>query len=332
MTFSESLPFEKELLETGACVFHIKNNPEKNELAFREEFKRILSNGYDVIHIATSYWKNTIIEEMAKEAGIKKIIIHCHSAGINAKNINDQSAIELHKRIRDTINSNVATDFVACSRLAADWLYGNVIPQKEIRIIYNGIDTKRFRYNSLLRQDVRKKFGIENCFVLGFVGRLEPVKNVVFLIELMEKLVKENKNIRLLIVGDGSQRIFLQELVEKKLLEDYILFIGNVTDVEKYYQAFDVFLIPSFFEGFSLVLLEAQCSGVKCIISENVPEEAVVTDLVSRVSLDNKKLWMQTALFFSKGYGRRDYSDVISKAGFDSSSLAKNIENLYLEV
>lgn len=330
MTFSDSLPFEKELLETGACVFHIKNNPEKNELAFREEFKKILSNGYDIIHIATSYWKNTIIEEMAKDAGIKRIIIHSHSAGINAKNINDKSAVELHERIKENIDCNIATDFVACSESAAEWLYGKSIPKTEVKIIYNGIDTDRFRYNSKLREEYRKEMSIQDSFVLGFVGRFEMVKNIDFIIAVLKKLADANKNVKLVLVGDGSQKERLQTVINEKKLSKFVLFTGMVKDVERYMQVFDVLLMPSIFEGFPISLLEAQCSGLNCLVSSNVSDECAVTDLVCRLDLHREDLWIEKIESFLGGYSRKDYSKVIEKAGFANKDLVSKIERLYL--
>ena len=101
--------------------------------------------------------------------------------------------------------------------------------------------------------------------------------------------------------------------------------------MEKIYNAFDVFLMPSFFEGFPLALLEAQCSGLKCMISDWISDEAVVTELVRRLPLDDADLWIKTIMSISSGYERKDCSSVIANAGFDSSSVAKNIEKLYLE-
>ena len=323
ITFSEKLNFEDELIESGANVFYIHNYPENNKDGFVREFNKILSNRYDVIHIATSYWKDTIIEELARQAGIKKIIIHSHSSGINAVNISDNNALKKHINIKNHLKEDIATDYIACSKAASEWLFGNQIPKKLIKIIYNGINTGRFKFKSSYRKIIRDRLNINDCFVLGFVGRLEMVKNIIFIIEILKNLVKIDTKVKLIIVGNGTLRESLIKKVNELDMSEYVLFLGQIEDVEKYFMVFDVFLLPSFFEGFPLSLIEAQCSGLKCIVNSGITEEVAITDLVYRISLNSKGEWLKTLLEIKRGYERRDYSKEIKALGFDTKNIAK---------
>ena len=331
ITFSKKLDFEDDLIKTGANVFHISNYPEDNLEGFTQEFQKILSNGYDVIHIATSFWKNTIIEKLAKQAGIKKIIIHSHSSGINAVNISDNNALNTHMYIKNHLNEEIATDYIACSKSAAEWLFGNQIPENKIQIIHNGIDSERFKYNMLLRKIIRSKFNLDKYYVLGFVGRLEMVKNIDFIIKLLKDLLIYDVNIRLVIIGNGSQKRQLEEKANELGLTEYVLFLGQIKQVEQYLMAFDVFLLPSIFEGFPISLLEAQCAGLKSLVSLNVTEEAIISDLVHRINIDNKKEWIDSLLKIKQGYERKDYSEVIKDNNLDTKQIVKQYEKIYTE-
>ena len=332
ITFSEKLSFEQEIINTGAKIYYIRNYPESNLEEFSREFKDILKNGYDVIHIATSFWKNTIIEKLACEAGIKKIIIHAHSAGLEARTGNYKEALERHNKIKSTISTELATDFVACSQLAADWLYGGVIPEEKITVINNGIDTKRFCYDPEKREKLRNREGLEKKYIIGFVGRLEQVKNIDFIIELFKEIYQTNKKAFLLIVGDGTLRQKLENTMSKEFPTDAYCFVGKTKKPEEYLLQMDVLLLPSLFEGFPITLIEAQCTGLKCLVSNNVTDEAIVTDMVEKIPLDRKEIWIDRLKDTSHGYKRQEQGDSIKGHNLDMDSVARKMEAIYEEV
>ena len=329
LTFSDTLSFEDGVLETGAGVYHLHTYPEENEKKFCQELKDVLKNGYDVIQIATPYWKNTIIEKVAKECGVKKIIIHAHSAGLEARTNNYKEAMERHNKIKSTVSTDLATDFVACSQLAADWLYGGVIPKEKIVVINNGIDTKRFGYDPEKRAELRNREGLENRYVIGFVGRMEPVKNIDYIIDVFKEVYQANPEAFLLMVGDGSLRRELEDKMEKLFPSEAYCFVGKTDKTEEYLLQMDVLLLPSLFEGFPITLIEAQCTGLKCLVSTNITDEALVTDMVEKIPLDRKDIWIGRLNDISYGYRRKDQGNSIRKHNLDMDSVARKFEQLY---
>lgn len=333
LTFSPKLDFEEELLEEGCKVYHISCYPEVNERRFIEEYDAILSHGYDVVELHTSYWKNTIMEERAKKCGGCKVIVHAHSTGI-AASISPQElkkSKEKHYQIRDRIDEKLADRFWACSQEAAEWLYGSSIPKERIDIISDTIKSNVFKYDKLIRQQKRQELGIEAKYVIGHVGRFEREKNHKFLIDIFHQVHDKLPEAILLLVGDGSYRKVIEKQIVEQGIEDCVILAGKREDVSDYLQAMDIFAFPSLFEGFGLALLEAQCSGLRCIGSINVPQAAFVSDLASRVTLDNPEEWVRILEETAKGYNRKSQETVIRESGYDTQTQIRKLEKMYME-
>lgn len=333
ITFSPALSFEQELLEEGCKIYHISCHPEVDREQFIREFDAVLDNGYDVIHIHTSFWKDVIVEERAKAKGINKIIIHSHSTscGNSLTREEEEEGIKLHNQVKSRLTEDMATDYWACSEEAAEWLYGGRIDKQKIKIIPNAIDTERFSYNPQQREEIRTDLGLKDKFVLGHVGRLEYVKNHAFMLELLKQVVKVDSNIILLLVGDGRLAESIREKARELEIENNVLMVGKSDVPEKYMQAMDVFLFPSLFEGFGLAVLEAQSAGLKCICSQEVPEKVMLTENVERLSLDSGHIWADRILDLRNGYERNSQSDVIRRNGYDIHEQIRQIEQAYME-
>lgn len=334
ITFSNKLDFEEELTKNGGRVYYMSVHPEENKEKFVEEFNKILNNGYDVIEIHTSYWVNTIVEKMAKKANISRIIIHAHSTGIGINETWNKEKrdyyISLHNKIRGGLNQEIATDFWACSREAAEWLFADRIPYDKVEILNNTIDTAAFAYNKITRRKYRSKLGLDNSIVIGFTGRLEKVKNISFLIDVFYEVIKTKKNVCLLLVGDGKIRAELEEQCNRLglIIGEDVIFLGFVDNVSDYLQVMDIFAMPSYFEGFSLATLEAQCSGLGCVVSDAIPKAIEITDLVRRLSLD-KRLWIKEINNLMRKFERKDRSDELRQKGFDTDIFISELEKKY---
>lgn len=158
---------------------------------------------------------------------------------------------------------------------------------KLVPVVHNGLNLDR--YNVLeSKGDIRKELGIsEDAFVIGTVGRLDKIKNHPFLIKVFAEVVKDLPNAKLLLVGDGIEKKHIQSLVEEQKLVDRVVFAGLRKDVERMYHAMDVFTMTSFFESSSIVTVEAQACGIRCVIANSIPENVIVTNNnVSTLSLD----------------------------------------------
>ena len=222
----------------------------------------------------------------------------------------------------------------ACSEEAGEWLYGkNIAKRKNYRVIPNAIDAARFNFDQDKRKQVRAELNIEDKFVVGHVGRLSAVKNHEFLVEVFAEIVKKKENAVLLLVGDGDRR----EAVERKCkqLEVYekVIFLGSRSNTQDYYQAMDVFVFPSLWEGLGIVVIEAQTAGLPCIVSSCVPKEIDLgIGLICRMGLDHGvKVWADK-IAKNSACNRCGQEEAVKKAGYDVTANAGKIQRFYLKI
>nr|WP_264294321.1 glycosyltransferase [Pediococcus acidilactici] len=201
---------------------------------------------------------------------------------------------------------------------------------KDVHIVQNGIDIRKYTFNSQIRHKQLKKMNIKNDFVVGCVARLTKVKNLSFLVDVFNDISVLKKNSKLILVGDGELLSTLKNQVKKDKIEDKVLFLGNKKNVNDIMQAFDVFVLPSFHEGLGLVNIEAQASGLPCVVSTGIPKAAKVLDTFTFLSLkDSKKIWVNKILELQKAK-REDTSQKMLEAGYDIKKSAKEIEEMYV--
>lgn len=292
--------------------------------------REIFAGGYDVLHLNTCYWTGFLLEELAREAGIRKVIVHAHSASIEGNDAKRrEELLRRHEEIKRAFSPDLATDFWACSKKAADWLFGPQIPRDKIRIMNNAIEIERFRFDRQKRQEMRERLGLQDAFVLGTVGRMSYQKNQAFLIDTFAKVYERHNNVRLLIVGDGELRQELEQQIERLGLKDHVLLPGWQSRVEDYLQAMDLFLLPSRFEGFPISLIEAIAAGLPCLVSSQVTDEVDSLMNTCRLPLHTEAWdqWIENHL--DSETHRENGADFLRGAGFDVRLQAKELERLY---
>lgn len=330
-TVRKHLDFENEILETGAGVKYISCTAENDKNRFVEELSEILYGNYDAVHLHTSFWKSFLVEQIAIDCKIPKIIVHSHNTFISMEDAEKRAEAEkIHNIRKSEFDTSLATDFCACSRAAADWLFGEQIPKGRIKILNNAIDADKFIYNKDIRSKYRTELGLDECFVIGHVGRMAYQKNHEFLLNVFAEVTKKISNVRLLLIGEGPLKKNIELQAERLGIFDKIIFAGVRSDVNNLMQAMDLFCLPSRFEGLGIVLVEALCAGLKCIASDVVPEEINISDNISFLSLDIYK-WTNLIIDYAKGYKRNDMYDVITNAGYNLKYQIKEVEKLYLE-
>ena len=297
---------------------------------FVKNIQGIFQNGYDVLHLHTSYWTGFLLEELAKEVGIAKIIVHSHSTSVEENDpVKREALLKRHEEIKQVISPDLATDFCACSWKAADWLFGPQIPRDKIRIMKNAIEVERFQFNPEVRKRIRSELGLENAWVLGTVGRLSYPKNHEFLIEVFQELHKTHKNVKLIVVGDGELRDELEKQVQNSELECGVRLLGWKPDVENYLQAMDCFLLPSRFEGLGSAAVEALASGLPCIVSDQVPEDLAFTENIQYAPLQ-VPFWLSALeRVAAKKIDRKNGTEIVKNAGFNVKYQVKELEKLY---
>lgn len=333
-TMSKKLDFANELEKDGCKIHYISSYAEEDEKQFKDEIYNILtSENYDVIHLHTKQWKSFILEEIAKQVGVKKIIVHAHNTGIDT--LNDKKRKEeqiLHNYVKEQLTEQMATDYWACSVEAADFLFGNKIAKNKIKIMKNAVDLNKFFYNKEIRNKMRKELQLENNYVIGHVGRFEYQKNHEFLINIFSEVVKKMPIAKLLLVGNGELYPYINKLVHDYKLEENIILLGQRSDVADLYQAMDLFVLPSRFEGLGIVGIEAQAAGLPCLFSEMVPEEVCVSPLQKFIALDQEK-WIECILeTYNENAERQTNIKMIIDAGYSINNQIKRIENAYCNI
>lgn len=225
------------------------------------------------------------------------------------------------------------TQGFTCGKEAARWLFGNELGKKAI-LQRNAIDTFLYRFDEAVRLEVRQELHLsKDVTVVGHVGRFNRQKNHEFLLEVFHKYVQEfNPTAHLLLVGTGELQKAIQKKVQQFRLTDQVHLLGGRPDVNRLLQAMDLFLFPSFMEGLSVSMVEAQCAGLPCVVSDRIPREAALTDQVSFLSLETApRQWAcEIERVRCMASRRTGYYQQIVDAGYDIVKNAEWLQNYYL--
>lgn len=328
--------YRKIIEEYNGKIYEIPNNKKGrlNRMKFYLKLAKFLRKSkYEIIHIHLSVvtLRTVIYQILGKFLGNSKIILHSHSTGIDMNKGNRDKVLIKHNILK-RIQPLLADEFLACSRLAAEWLY----PQKyldKVKIVNNGIDIKKYQFDSKKRNELRQRINLKNKFVVGNIGRFSYQKNHEFLIKIFNEIQKIEKNSVLLLIGNGELEGKIKEQVKILGLQDKVFFLGVTDRVEDYLQVMDVFCFPTRFEGLSVVSIEAQAAALKVLISDNVSLEAKLTEYLEYFSLDKSpKEWAEKVLEYKKWYERKDVSELIKEKGYSIEYSAKVLEKIYLEI
>lgn len=260
-------------------------------------------------------------------------IAHSHSTSAKGKG---ETGRNILKHMLRPFSKIFATHYFACSDHAARWLFGDdTVDKGKVVIINNAIPVEKFVFNAEKREEMRKKLGLKGKFVIANVGRFSPPKNHLFLIDVFNAVNKICSNAHLLIIGGiGSAGKGIEEHIKEKLRDygiyDKVSFIGTIEDIGSIYQAMDVFILPSLYEGLGISSIEAQCSGVPCILSDRVPREAQINENVVFLPLEEPPNKWAKVVIASSGE-RGDYSVAIGRAGYSITEVARKLECLYIK-
>ena len=328
----ESMVCEKEVKANGSKVYTIPQKS-RNYKAYKRAMNTFFSehaDEYDFFWYNTCTLTNIDYLIYAKRYGIKKRIIHAHNSGNETSMI--RGILHYVNKIR---LGRYATDFWSCSMAAAVYFFiKKQIHSQKYRLINNAISTYNYKYDILIRNEVRKNLGLEDKYVIGHVGRFQFQKNHEFLIDIFYEYLKLDSRAVLMLVGQGEEEDAIRQKVINLGIEKSVLYMGVRTDVNRLLQAMDVFLLPSRFEGLPLVLIEAQTSGLRCLTTKNkVPYEVNVTGNVEFEELkENSIEWAHHIECMEKQpYDRKSCLDLITDAGYDILKEAEKMESYMCE-
>ena len=273
---------EKKLKELGCNIFHVPPL-HKDKTKYKRMIYNIIKNGhYDIIHVSQGY-KGLYFLYYAKILGVKVRIVHSHMAFI-PESLKERSI----RKISTFLCKKYANCFFACSEAAGKWMWGGFDRNSSsYYIMKNGINAIDYAFSQQDRIDIRSEYGFKDSdLVIGTFARFSYQKNHDFLIQTFYFIKKRIKNAKLLLLGNGELEESIKQSVRDYQMEDCVVFGGVRDDAFRVYNALDLFLLPSRFEGLGIVFIEAQANGLRCITSNRVPKESNILGLVSYLSLD----------------------------------------------
>ena len=319
--------YDDEIEALGGRIYRMPplrpNNIPKYKKMLDEFFSK--HREYSTIHAHMSE-RALYIFQSAKKNNVPNRICHAHSRplGFEPKTI----AMEyLKKRILP-----YTTHMFVCGEEAGKWLFGEKNRGKFI-FLKNAVDAQKYSYNPSIRTEVRNELGLTKQLIIGHVGSFVFIKNHKFIISIFNE-IKKSVDAKLVLVGDDNchDGAEIHRLVQQMSLEEDVVFLGQRNDVYRILQSFDVFLLPSLYEGLSVASIEAQASGLLTYISDRVPDECKITDLVQTIPLDySARNWAEIILQ-NVPYKRKDTCREIVDAGFDIVSNASWLQDFYLSI
>lgn len=316
--------YDEEIKQMDGRIFVL---PKKSTHPFTyiHQLKKILNNGeYKIIHThmdAMGAW----VLKAAKECGIPVRIAHSHNTQHLTTNPIKLFFLE---KARKNINK-YATHRMACSDVAGKWLFGD----KPFTIVHNAIEVEKFAFKEEERKLIREMYGVnDDEFLIGHVGRFDNQKNHSFLIDVFAEIAKTLPNCKLMLIGEGHLLQNVKEKARGMHLDKKIIFTGVQNNVHKFYNAFDLFVLPSLFEGLGIVAIEAEINGCPSLLSNQVPIAAKIADNVSFVSL-NKKIWVNSILLKINANKQRTKAAFdIYRSDYNISLEAQKLQNIYIEL
>lgn len=280
----------KDLFEESENRYFVIPVKIKHPLEYKKALKRFVKNHfneYKTLWFNINDVSNIDLLIAAKKAGVPRRITHMHNASMP-----DMFVTQLFSKLNWKKCLSYTTDRWACSKSAGVFLYG----EKSFRVIPNMVDAKACAFSAAARESIRKHYKVEDSFVIGAIGRFAAQKNYPYLISVFSEVLKRKANSVLFFVGDGQELEKCVQLTKRLGIEDRVIFAGVKENAKEYLSAFDVFVMPSIYEGLSLAILEAQFNGLPCVISDGVGEESVISLNTTVLPLNDNKLWIESVL------------------------------------
>jgi glycosyltransferase involved in cell wall biosynthesis len=325
----DSGEFDDKMKALGSNVYVLPELKYKNALSYFRRLKSFYekNHGYNIIHVHSAniaifnYWA-------ARKYTNNYFAVHSHSTKYSDKFVNSVRNYLLYFPVK-----RIADLYFACSNPTAKFMFGkNIVKEKSVHIIKNAINIKEFLFNNNIRETVRKNLRIKDQLIIGHVGAFVPVKNHEFIIDIFFEIIKFDNQAFLILVGTGE----LEEKIKKKVNElnlgNSVRFLGRRSDINELMQAFDVFLMPSKFEGVPLVGVEAQASGLPCVFSDSITKEIKIIEESLFVELrESPEVWAEKILTLSRytRYKRRNTSNELIEAGYEIHNSAMQLQEIY---
>lgn len=324
---STDIPYE-EIESLGGRVILIP--PYQKPFKYHKELKRILKeNKYEIVH---SHINTMSVFPLfaAWCAKVPRRIAHSHSTTNKA-----EWKKNLMKQVLKHFSKVFATHYMCCSELAGRYQFGNKTYDKgQVYLLNNAIDLDKFQFDPQIRKVKRDELGIaQDALVIGHIGRFVTVKNHTFLVDIFNEIVNKNDKAILVLAGQGPLVEDTLNKIDSLGLNDKVKFLGQRSDANELYQAFDVFLLPSLYEGLPVVGVEAQAAGLLTYFAKDITKEAKVLESTTIMTLQNTaEEWADSILAKLVTFERKDTKEEISKNNFNIKVEANKLKKYYYDL
>ena len=312
----------KDMIESrGGRVYGLPKFTLKNYAAIKRQIVDIFeSTPYSIVHCHQANAAFLYLR-LAEKYGVPHRILHSHQAA---------AADKFTHAVRNMpllfIGKKYANMNFACSRLAGEYLF----KKKPFTVIKNAVDIEKFSYSEAFRAEIRARYGLsDDAFIIGNIGRFCPQKNQEFALRVFAACFRRQPNAYFFLIGEGELSDSLQKFAKDNGLTERVVFVGKTTEIQKFYSAMDVFLLPSLYEGLPVSGVEAQVAGLPIVTSDTVTEELALLPSTLFLSLeDSIDFWSETVLRFASEK-RIGGVEIMKKAGYDITEEVKKLEELY---
>lgn len=300
------IAYRSFLEEMGSKIYFV---PAKGKKVFAHliAFYKLLKKHpeYDTIYFNILDAGASITEFIPWILG-RKVVTHSHNSSTEK--------MCLHKICRPLLNF-FTKEYVACSKIASEYMFGD---SKKALIIPNAIDAQKFVFNPELREKKRQELKIGDKFAICHIGRLSLQKNPLRMLDIFRSVLQKEPNAILLSVGTGEMKEEVHNYAKNTGISDNVLFLGERSDISEILQAADVFFLPSLYEGLPIVGIEAQASGLSCVMSDNITQEVDITGNVIFISLtEANEVWAEKIICSANNFLRKNTLPQIIDGGYD---------------
>ena len=336
--------YEKEIRELGGRIFRVPRFRIYNYFSYRKALKEFFQEHHEFALVQGHMTSTAAIYlPIAKKAGVKKTAAHARSAGVD-KGLKGTMTRFLRRNLADK-----ADYLFTCSELAGISVYGEkAVREGKTIFIPNAIDCAGFTFDPVKREKMREELGLTDALIIGHVGRFHYAKNHEYLLRVFAELYRmsagagdstaetgADQNYHLILLGEGPLMEDTRKLAEELGVADRVHFLGNHKNIADYYQAMDYFVYPSRYEGMPGTIVEAQASGLPCLMSDTICREVIATELVETMSIEKEpKIWAEELqrridALVSKQENREKYAAKMAAAGFDVQAQAERMMRFY---
>ena len=330
ITGEYSICYEDEILASGSKIFKVVSRHKNPLLHYWQWFNILLQNKgvYDVIVLNTNSLEYVFPLVLGKIFGIPVRVIHSHNSGFeNKQGLARRLLVGMNKKLL-AWSANL---HFACSQFAGQWMFKD----NPYYVIYNAIDIHKYDADLIVREETRNALGLHTELTLLHVGRFSYQKNHSFLLDIFKEVHRIQPDSVLLLVGDTTEESEFLTEVKRKIkafgLENVVRLLGRRDDVNKIMQAADVLVMPSFFEGLTVVGIEAQASDLPLLLSDTVTKELGLLPSTQFISLEAGPTVWGEAIVNSKQHNRQSRYEELKAAGYDIGNETERVEKLLID-